>query len=226
MQLLRDEDYGGRLSSNGNVADFDDAMEMIHTLWNKVHAECSFSEIEPLGTNPESINLPAVVYNLVHRKHSEHFSTGGKPKQINIFPDPEQEGCNIIQASEWFDCTVDFTVYASTKKDVKDWMKNLENFLLAYTGYFRDSGIQEILFQEEGPISVSTEYRQDLPHRRLRYLVRIQRIQNIRTIKLDDVDVKVTMPNRNNTGKVEIYPESEFMNLYKKNYKQVNKEES
>lgn len=207
-----------RLHAEANIADFDDAMELIHNVWTKVHREdCGFSEEQPLGEDAEQLRLPLIVYDLQHRKHSEHHKTGSKPKQFDVYPDPEQPGHNLTEVTEWFDCIVDFYVYGRAHGDAKMWTKNLENFFLGYTGHFKKSGVHEILFIEEGPNRVSTEYRQDLPHRRLRYLVRIQRTQIVRTIRLDEVDVKVVSPDASQpSGIREVYPDDEFMNHYAK----------
>lgn len=214
MHILRDP----RLHANGNIADLDEGMQLIHNLWVKVHPECVFSEDEPLGEDPEKVSLPHIAYDLVNRKHSEHFQTGNKPKTMKVYPDPDQEGHNLIEVSEWFDCVVEFCIYGRTRKEAKEWTKNLENFILTYTSHFRESGIQDITFQEESKNQVSTEYRQDLPHRRLRYLVRIQRMQTLRTIRLDDVDVRVVTPDAGEEDGIrEVYPATEFMDLYNKN---------
>lgn len=215
MNLLRDP----RLHANGNIADFDDAMELIHNVWVQVHPECVFSEDQPKGGDPEALTLPHIVYDLQLRKHSEHFPTGNKPKTLHVRPDPEQAGQNLTEVSEWFDCTVDFLVYGASRKEAKEWTKNFENFLTGYMPHLRESGIENITFIEESRNTVSTEYRQDLPYRRLRYLVRIQRIQTIRTIRLEDVDVRVVTPDAaRKDGIQEVYPgDGEFLDLYNKN---------
>lgn len=189
MYLLRDE-----LHAVGNINDFDDAMDLIHSIWTKVHPECVFSEEEPNGNTPETVALPHISYEVLHRKHSEHFSDGKKPRQLRVYPDPDQPGQNITEASEWFDCISEFLIYGNNKREAKKWMKLFEEFILTYTGYFKEQGIAEILFLEEQSPVVSSEYRQDLPHRRLRYLVKIQRTQTLRSIRLDYVDVVAQTP--------------------------------
>jgi hypothetical protein len=212
MHLLRDQ----YLHADGNIASFDEAMELVITLWNKIHPDCLFTEDQPMGDDPESMQLPHIVYDLVHRKHADRLSDGRKPRQMKIEPDPDQVGHNLVHAVEWFDCVVDFIVFGRTKKESRQWAHNLENFFIAYTGYLKKQGIQDMLFEEEYNTKVSTEYRQDLPHRYLRYSVRIQRTQILRTIRLDDVDVAVlTPPNEKTNGAIEVYPNNEFMDLYR-----------
>jgi hypothetical protein len=219
MHLLRDD----QLHAEGNIRSFDDAMDLVHTIWNKVHPECLLTEEQPLGNDPESINLPHIVYELQSRRHSEHFSESKKPRQLKVYPDPDQPGHNITEASEHFDCYVDFLIFGNGKIDTRKWSEKFEAFVLTYTGYFKQQGVSEILFQEELPREVSSEYRQDLPHRRLRYLVRIQRIQTLRSIRLDNIEVTAQIPSQTSTDDTSrdsiVYPSSEgaeFLNLYKR----------
>lgn len=218
MHLLRDE-----LHAAGNVNDFDDAMGLLHKVWAKVNPECVFSEEEPLDNTPEDLSLPHITYEVLTRKHSEGFSDGKKPRQLKSYPDPEQPGHNLTEASEWFDCHAEFLIFGRTKGEAKKWMKLLEEFILTYTGYFKQQGVAEILFLEEKSPKVSSEYRQDLPHRRLRYLVKIQRTQTLRSIRLDELDVVARTPSIDDTADGNVVyttkEDHEFLNLYNEKIK-------
>jgi len=227
MHLMHNEG----LHADGNIKSFDDAMELVNNVWVKVNPACTFSEDQPLGEDPEVMKLPHIVYELQNRKHSEHFSDGRKPRQLKSYPDPDQVGHNITEASEHFDCLVEFVIYGNDKRETRKWAESFENFILTYTGHFKKQGIGEILFLEELPREVSSKYRQDLPHRRLRYLVRIQRIQMLRSIRLSEVDVIAQIPpqlptSNRSRGSI-VYPSSEgaeFLNLYERELSKFKEE--
>lgn len=182
-----------RLHAEGNIGDFDDAMALVADLWKKVHQDCEFLEKEPIGDDAEQIPLPRVVYDLLWRRHSQRLSAGQKPRILNVYTDPEHPGHNLVEATEYFDCLVEFQVFGRTKNEAREWTKKLEVFLLGYTGYFKSKGIHEILFQEELRPEVEDKYRQDMPFRRLRYLFRIQRTQVARFVRLNEIDIEASV---------------------------------
>lgn len=212
------KDIFQRLQAEGNVGSFDEAMELIHTLWTKIHPECVFSEDEPSHNDSEDVPLPHIVYDMTYREHTEQMSDGRKPRIIQVKPDPEQPGHNLTEATEFFDCVAEFVIYANTNRQAREWAEKFELFILTYTGYFKQKGIQEIVFLNEQRPEVSTKYRQDLPHRVLHYLVRIQRSRMLRSIRLSEIETEVSMQNPDETTTV-LYPTreaEEFMELYQK----------
>src|SRR5205085_5791148 len=75
-------------------------------------------------------------------------------------------------------------LYARTRREATQLAQRFEEFMDTYYGFFKQLGITEILFEEERKPQVSSEYRQDLPHRTVSYSVKIERISTIRSIDL------------------------------------------
>lgn len=206
-----------QLHADGNINDFDDFMELIHRLWTSVHPDCQFIEEWPTDADPENLQYPAIVYDMGARKHSEDMPQGQKPRVMKSYPDHEQPGYNITEATEWFDCIAEFHVHGNSKREAREWKNKLESFLLGYTGFFKQQGVQEFLFIEEEKPVVSTFYRQELPHRVLRYKVRIQRTQVIRTKRFTEFETKAGV--KHPSGMIEeLLPtgqrRNEFLDLY------------
>lgn len=207
--------FDRQLHAEGNINDFDDVMEQVSEVWKKVNPDCLFTEEESTGTTGENLTMPHVVYDLIERSHSERFSDGGKPRQMKVYPDPEHPGHNITELTEWFDCVAEFTIFGTTKLEAREWKRKLESFFLSYIGHFKMLGVQEIKFLKELNPKVSTTYRQDLPHRLLRYMVRIQRTQLIRSIRLAEIEVDAHSQTRPGIKeRLPLAQKNEFLDLY------------
>lgn len=177
-----------RFTSEGTM-DLDTFMDALHKMLNRVWGiEWGvFSDESPTGNDIENTPLPHVTYNLASRK-IDTDKGGIKAKQFGSFPDPDHEGHNITLFKQWFNCTVDFVVYAARRREAAVIAERLEVFIESYRGYFKELGISEITFQEEFSPGVSSQYRQDLPHRTVRYLVRIERINAVRSVHLKEIE--------------------------------------
>lgn len=185
--------------ADGNVASFDDAMEKLSDLWKKVHPDCPFLEEMPTAEPPERLDLPRIVYSLVRRQHASGYNDSNKPRPMNTYPDPDQPGHNLTEVVEWFDCLTSFAVFGNSKREAREWTEKFENFVLTYIGHFKKLGVTDIIFREELSPGVSSEFRQDLPHRHLRYSVKIQRTQIIRNIRLDEIGVSAETNGQQST---------------------------
>ena len=211
-----DNKYIQSLKADSNISDIDEFFSLVHEMWNMIYNdECEFIEENPLQDTPEKLRMPRVAFELARREHTKEMPQGKKPKIYKSYTDPNNEEYSIQEVSEFFDCSVRFCIYGNSKKQAKEWAKKFELFMLTYAGIFKQRGTQEIMFLEESEQKVSTEGRQELPHRTLRYLVRIQRIQIIRSIKLKDIETTVKTNSGNNSDK---YPSNLRPNEFMKNY--------
>ena len=206
--------------ADGNISDIDDFFELVYFMWNKIYeGECEFVEEQPLQTTPERLTIPKITYELYHRSHTKEMPQGKKPKIWSSKPDPANPDYSITEVSEFFDCNVRFRIYGNTKKQSKEWAKKFEMFMLTYTGLFKQKGTQDIMFLEETEHKVSTTGQQELPHRTLLYLVRIQRMQIIRSIRFKEIEATLGVYNQTKEG-LENYPsslkDSEFLRTYNK----------
>ncbi len=212
--------HGNELHADGNINDFDDFMLIVKELWDSIHSDCRFIEQEGTQNLSESLELPAIMYDLISRKHTDKLSDGRKPRQMKQYLDPDNPKQYQTELTEWFDCLGEFHIYGNTKLEAKEWKRKFEFFMLTYTGYFKKLGISDITFISELRPEVSTENRQELPHRTLRYLVRIQRIEIIKSAEIQDIHTKAFVQHQ--SGNLESHPTSEaadFLRLFNQNYK-------
>lgn len=222
-----------RLTAHG-AADLEKFTDMICKLLNIAWGNDwgIFSEENPTGNNPEETPLPHITYNLISRRSTE--KRGLKGQTFAPIPDPEHEGETITPVRQWFDCIVEFCIYARTNAEATRLAQRFEEFMYTYRGFFKDEGITEIIFEEERAPEVNSLYRQDIPHRTIRYLVRIERIIEIRSYELRQVGLSLNRVDLHlQAGDMEfdsVFDDSptptrvqadlgnEFLDLYHKNF--------
>lgn len=150
----------------------------------------TFTDQEPTGTTPESLPLPIISWDLVKRVRSEAFKQQ-KHKNWGTMPDPNNPGEFLSVFRQWYDCEVEFKVWAKTSHEAKQLVQRLEAVLTAYTGYFKEQGLGDLIFLSETSEGVQSAGRQDLACRRLLYLARVEHIFAERVSALDEIQTKV-----------------------------------
>lgn len=143
--------------------------------------------------SPESQTLPVIAYDLVRRTVSEKRA-GLKPRLFQEMPDPDDPSYRLSVYRQWFDCVVRFHCIHSSRRKARELAESFEQFLQAWTGYFKDLGVSEILFDAELPPSVKEQNRQRIVTRSLQYLVVYQRVNHVKNKALDKIFVKVVEP--------------------------------
>lgn len=176
-----------RFTANG-TADIEDLTDSIHRLLNAVRGVGwgVFSSEYPTDNDPDNNPMPHVTYSLDRRVHTKDRNV--KAQRFASVPDPEHRGENIQIYRTWFDCDLQFEIFADSNLDAMREAQRFEEFIEAYKGYFKEQGISEMVFKEERKSGVSNEYRQTFPKRTIVYTVRIERVQEIRSIDLKHVE--------------------------------------
>lgn len=162
----------------------DKIREMTAAAWGEDWGE--FIQDEPTGNDPEEVILPKITFDTYERLPSKtHKSLA--PIKFDTFRDPERPETLIEVYRQWFDVEVEFKVYHLTNRDARVLMEDFEGFLFTYREFFKDCGISELLFLAETKPQVVTRWGKKLSERNLRYLVRIERVQEVRSNILSDI---------------------------------------
>lgn len=196
-----------------------------------------FSSESPTGNDPETTVTPHITYNVARRTPAKN--KGLKQRPFQSFPDPEDNDHHITIYRRWFECQVDFVIYAKTNHEAMAIAQEFEDFMDAYIGFFKEKGIAEIVFLSEESPKVSSENRQDIPTRTIRYSVTIERPVAVRSIHFQEIETIVgTNPDEPPMGDIITDPDDEhaindqdgvpvrertfhpnqFMDLYKENF--------
>jgi hypothetical protein len=211
-----------RLRADGNL-DLDQFTDLIKETLDKVWGRDwgTFSDENPTDNDPSEALMPHITYNLVERTIAGEMGAA-KRKFFDQEEDPDNPGHHITHYRIWFNCELEFCIYAKTRREAMKLAQRFEIFMEDYTGYFMQKGVSHINFQVERSPQVSSEYRQDIPHRTVRYSVRIERITTVRSIDVTQVTTDVVV-----TDQVQLTPppasvkaqSSALMNHYNEYYK-------
>lgn len=176
--------------SQGSM-DLDQLTDLIKVTLDKVWGPGwgIFSDNDPTGNDPETTPMPHITYNLVSRVPvKEH---GMARRLYDQLPDSEYPGHYISIYRQWFKCDVEFIIYARTRREATVTAFNFEEFMADYIGFFKHMGVNQIFFEHEESPDVSSQYRQDIPHRTVRYSVKIERNSTVRSGILKQVELEI-----------------------------------
>lgn len=172
----------------------------------------TFQLDEPLGNDPEQISIPIITYDFQERVRSEsHRSLD--PILFDTVVDTENKQIVKLYRS-WFDICLVFSAYHTNNRECIQLMSELEAFLFAYKGHFKNLGISDLIFQKEVKPTVKTRWSTQVVERQIQYLVRIERITQVRSGVINDITMKDTT-----TTKSPLYGGSAMMDHYMAQHK-------
>lgn len=192
--------HSGRLHAEGNldIEGFIDLLDrLLKAAWGNDWG--TFTDQFPTGTDPEQLPLPIITWDIKERVTSDMKGNSFKPRNWGTEPDPERPGDFVTVYRHWFDCDIEFTVWAKTTREAKILLEKLEDILVSYTGYFREKGIKDLYFISERRGVVESQGRQDLAYRTLTYRVTIEKIWIARNYTLRQVIAQVESAQVNPT---------------------------
>lgn len=185
-------------------ADLVKLTDMIHALLRKAWGDEWQTRFGPEYPKKADMEAPFIAYHTKSRVYTT--GRGVKPRLFEEAPDPKHIGHTIGLYMQSFDCQMQFDIFHQTGKDADALLQRFEEFLTTYTGYFKQNGIDEFLFQEQLEDDYDFRWRENYYVRSLVYFVRVQRITPIPTYVLHTVelDADVELPRLHTS--VEIQP--------------------
>lgn len=183
----------GMQTAYGNL-DFEEFTDKVKELLSRAWGEntVTFMHDEPTGNVPEGVTLPVITYDTYERVRSESHKSL-EPIRFDRIPNPEREGEIIDLYRMWFDIETEFKIYHTTNRDARILMTEFEDFLWRYKSYFKEIGISDIIFLAELKPDVVEKFGQRLPERKLRYLIRVERITHKIVRTMDQIEEVVSM---------------------------------
>lgn len=150
-------------------------------------------------TDPEiPVNNPYISYKVVSRKPSNEYKPIVREDTNECDEYNEQRGGSVY--GQFFDCVVQFNIFANESIIADKVMDDFEELILNYTGYLKKEGVSEIYFKEQVTDSEYNNFRETLSVRNLRYYVKIEKLRVIFNRRIDDIGIygDTVEKNKNN----------------------------
>lgn len=185
--------------ADGNIDDIDQLADILKRLCNAAWGS-NWGEFSPdlkRGEHADTIMLPQITIGINEKDIAE-----GKPIKPILFDsfkeideNGKETGDVFFAYRQWFDCNIEFDIYAQTNAEARKLKNNFRKLILSYTGYLKKSGISEIYFLKEVPSKMSLNYNEKLPMIPLYYYIRFEEITVVRKSLIDKIDVELNIPN-------------------------------
>lgn len=161
---------------NCSIFDFIKMVEKVVTKTMKdLSVEFVPDENKTVAISPDlELDHPMITYKVIYRKPDNEL----KPRRregIEEKGDDDQTRVGEIYGQK-FDSIIQFNVFASVYDLAEQVMEKFEEAIFTYTGYFKNSGVSELLFEEQATDTNYDIYRQKISVRNLRYRVKTEKL--------------------------------------------------
>lgn len=163
--------------------------KLLSSLWTK----CGYTEpIIRWHPMNEWEQYPVVVYRLTDRRPAEGIAEK-RPRHRDTVVDPNSPDRYVLLMGQVFDYFVQFDVMAKSNDEADDLLDKFENFILTYTPFFKESGVNQIWFERQLPDDVITAWRDPVFVRSLVYRLRMEKIVPVVVGQLNQVSIDINL---------------------------------
>lgn len=170
-QSLTDAYIDNRLRSNKPIT-FLGFIDDLRRLWEAAGKAGKIVRKDPLK---EEADFPLITYRTLRRELNSDFKDI-KPRIRNTIKHPYMPDEYIELYGQIFDVWVEFCIYSQGAEEADELVIELEDFLQTYAGFFKNNGVQEILFHAQGEDEVLKKERVNIAKRKLLYTIRFEKI--------------------------------------------------
>lgn len=180
-----------RADKNASLYDFLDmianVVEYSLSDWN-----VKFSTDEELNVlkDPEVVvDRPHITYRVISRKpkSDREYKPIVREEVVECDENGEQRPGAIY--GQFFDCILQFNVFAGESRTANIIMEKFEELMLSHAGYFKQKGVSDFYFREQLTDSEYNNFRETLSVRNIRYYVQIEKISVIFNRKVNYIDM-------------------------------------
>jgi hypothetical protein len=94
-----------------------------------------------------------------------------------------------------FDCYIEFCVFAKSAEEADQITEELDEFILMYKGFFKQKGVQEILFHQQLEDMVLTDWKFPIACRPIQYIMRFEKITPIFLNQMEEIAARAVAVN-------------------------------
>ena len=188
-----------RANKNASLYDFLDMVALIvdHAM-EDYDVEFLTDEQQAKLKDPEiPINKAYISYRVRSRVPKNEYKPIVREEIVECDELNEQRKGQIY--GQFFDCIVQFNIFAAENKLANQVMEKFEELMIAYAGYFKKQGVSDLYFKEQITDSEYNNFRETLSVRNIRYYVQIEKLTVIFNRRIDDIKlVGDTVETKNN----------------------------
>jgi uncharacterized Zn finger protein len=163
-------------------------------LWETAGKKGKFVRNKPSG---DDAHFPAVTYRVVRRLINPEFKDL-KPRLRATVRHPDQPNEYIEIYGQIFDVYVEFVVYSLSAEEADELTIEFEDFLQLYKGFFKQNGVKDIFFYEQGEDEVNTDSRFSVHKRTLNYRFLFEKITPMFLNQIEELAIQASILHKEN----------------------------
>lgn len=163
--------YETRLRSDKPIS-FLGFIDILRKLWEAAGKPGTIKREAPIKDEAE---YPMVTFKTKSRQVNPEFKDY-KPRLRTTIRHPHEPNEFIELYGQVFDVLVEFGVFSKSAEEADEMIMELEDFMHLYAGFFKQQGVQEIRFYEQGEDEILSENRYSIAKRTVQYIIRFEKI--------------------------------------------------
>lgn len=188
-----------RADKNASLYDFIDMVaKIVDYTMQDLDVTFLSDEQQNIIKDPEiPTNHAFISYRVISRKSKDEYKPIVREEIIEHDENNKQRIGQVY--GQRFDCTVQFNIFSAENKVATKVMEKFEELMIAYAGYFKKQGVQELFFEEQLTDNEYNNFRETLSVRNLRYYVQVEKLTVIFNRRVGDIIlVGDTVKNKDN----------------------------
>ncbi|MGL4877983.1 hypothetical protein [Paraclostridium dentum] len=177
-----------RAKRNSSLYDFlDMTARIVDYAMKDQKVEFLTEDQENMITDPEiPVNHPYISYKVISRKPKNEYKPIVREDIVECDEHNEQRFGTVN--GQFFDCIVQFNVFASENRVANEVMETFEELMISYAGYFKEQGVVDLYFKEQVTDTDYNNFRETLSVRNIRYYVQIEKLMVIFNRRISDIN--------------------------------------
>ena len=148
-----------------------------------------FTKAYPTKSDPNTLNLPIIT----HRVKEKVPSTMGSHKELKprVRSQFKTDKDHITIWGQRFDCVLEFGMWGRGDSQVADLAERFEEFMLTYSGIFKEMGIVEIVYIKTTDEQPPNSWRVNLDSRHMYFHVVVEKLTPVSNNTLQSIRLKI-----------------------------------
>ena len=170
----------------------------------------TFISAYPKLSESNELTTPIITYRVKDKVPGEFKSATEIKPRIREYIIPSENnipitGENLEVWGQMFDYYIDFEIWAENGEQADDVASRFQSFMFQYTGYLKQAGVNEILFERMTSDVNTGQWRTDLINRTITYRIRIDEIVAIKIPNIESVGIDAYVHDSTFHMELELY---------------------